>query len=192
MRIMYFTNKDIVDWDIVPNIIKKYGDEVVIHTEKPTLEFIKENKIDFIVSDRARSLITKDIIDYLPKRIINLHPSFLPWNRGYHPNYWSIKDNTPHGVTIHYIDEGIDTGDILIQTKFHYNPNDTLRSTYNRLRKYMVLLFETSWLDIKEGKLTGIKQKKGEGTIHYNADFNGILENLQYGWDTRIEDLIES
>jgi methionyl-tRNA formyltransferase len=189
MKVMYFTNRDITDWDVIPNIIKKYGDKVYTYTEKPTLELIKEEKIDFIVSDRARSLITEDIIAYLPKKIINLHPSFLPWNRGYHPNYWSIKENTPHGVTIHYIDKDIDTGDILIQIKLGYSNHDTLRTTYDKLRKYMVLLFESSWCDIKDGRMPAVQQNIFEGTLHYNADFNGVLENLELGWDTKIKDI---
>ena len=38
-----------------------------------------------------------------------MHISYLPFNRGAHPNYWSFKDNSPKGVTIHFIDNGIDT-----------------------------------------------------------------------------------
>ena len=41
--------------------------------------------------------------------------SYLPWNRGADPNFWSILEDTPKGVTIHIMDESIDTGDILYQ-----------------------------------------------------------------------------
>lgn len=189
MNIMYFTNKDINDWNEIPDIIRQYNDNVITYTTKPTLGFIKENNINFIVCDRARSLITSDIIEYLPKKIINLHPSFLPWNKGYHPNYWSIKEHTPHGVSIHYIDETIDTGDILIQTKLNYSDNDTLETTYNRLRKYMVLLFKVSWKDIKEGNIPAKKQDLNTGTLHFKADFQDILERLPLGWKTTLKDL---
>jgi len=189
MKIMYFTNKDIIDWDTIPDIIKKTGDEVITYTSKPTLEFIKEQNIEFIVSDRARSLITADIIEYLPKKIINLHPSFLPWNRGYHPNYWAIKENTPFGVTIHHIDEGIDTGDIIVQTKLSYSQEDTLKTTYDRLRKYMVLLFESSWEDLRNNRLPAIKQNIKEGNLHYNKDFDGVFEKLESSWDTKIKNI---
>ncbi len=189
MKIMYFTNKDILDWNTIPDIIKTYNDEVMTYTKKPTLEFIKDNNIEFIVSDRARSLITKDIIDYLPRRIINLHPSFLPWNRGYNPNYWAIKEQTPCGVTIHYIDEGIDTGDILSQIQLCFSQDDTLKTTYDRLRKYMVGLFQISWYDIKTLSIEPLSQNKCKGTFHYKADFDNIYESLIYGWNTKVKDL---
>ena len=140
MKILYFTNKDTKDCEIIPNIIKKYGDDVVITTKRIDLNFIIFNKINFIVSDRSRFLIKSDVIDFLPKKIINLHSSFLPWNRGDNPIYWSIKERTPHGVTIHYIDESIDTGDIIIQTQFFYSNKDTFRDAYNRSRYFMVSL----------------------------------------------------
>ena len=43
--------------------------------------------------------------------------SFLPYNRGSHPNFWSFIDDTPKGITIHEIDEGADTGNIVFQKK---------------------------------------------------------------------------
>jgi methionyl-tRNA formyltransferase len=193
MKVLYFTNEDITDWDTIPDIIREGGDEVITITHKFDLNFIKEKKIDFIVSDRARSLITKDIIEYLPKKIINIHPSFLPYNRGYFPNYWSIKTNTPYGVTIHYIDENIDTGDIIAQIRLGYDiQKDTLRTTYDRLRKYSVLLFKICWEDIKRGLLPSFKQDHSKATIHYKKDFDGIYEKLPDGWDTKISYIIDN
>jgi len=72
----------------------------------------------------------------LGNRAINLHPSLLPWNRGAHSNFWSFLEDTPKGVTIHIIDEGIDTGDILLQKKIKFDQSkETLRSSYGRLQQ---------------------------------------------------------
>ena len=79
--------------------------------------------------------------NYNQKNIINLHPSLLPWNKGYHSNFWSIYENTPKGVSIHLIDDGIDTGDIVAQSELTYFDEDTLRTTYKKLRASMVNLF---------------------------------------------------
>lgn len=46
---------------------------------------------------------------------MNLHISYLPWNKGADPNFWSCIDGTPAGVTLHHIDAGVDTGDIIAQ-----------------------------------------------------------------------------
>ena len=79
------------------------------------ISFNYAKHFDYIISFGYKHIINKQIIDSFQTNIINLHISYLPFNKGYHPNFWSFKDNTPKGVTIHLIDEGIDTGDILIQ-----------------------------------------------------------------------------
>ena len=72
---------------------------------------------DWIISYGYNYIISKKIIKKAKNPIINLHISYLPYNRGSYPNYWSFKENTPKGVTIHHIDDGIDTGPVLVQKK---------------------------------------------------------------------------
>ena len=53
--------------------------------------------------------ILKGRILSIPKKgWLNFHPSYLPWNRGKHPNFWCLIDEAPCGVTLHYINEMID------------------------------------------------------------------------------------
>lgn len=189
MKVLYFTNPDIEDEDLIPSIIRLEGDECVLKTDSLSLEWVIENKIDFIVSDRSRSLIKEDLIKFLPKRIINLHPSYLPWGRGYNPNYWSIKEGSPFGVTLHYIDKDIDSGNILAQTRIFYDGTDTLRTTYDRLRFSMVGLFRLYWPLIKLGKLPSQRQDIQSGSIHYKREFEKIFPTLRLGWDTPINDV---
>ena len=59
----------------------------------------------------------------------------LPYNRGMHPWYWSIVDETPAGVTIHFIDENIDEGHIIAQKEVLIDPTDTGESLYGKLLK---------------------------------------------------------
>jgi len=190
MKVLYYTNSDTKDENIIPNIIKQLtGDDVIITKKKISIDFLKKEKIEFIVSDKSRALITKDIIKLFPKRIINLHPSFLPWNKGYHPNYWSVKENTPYGVTIHYVDEGIDTGMIIAQTEFSISKDkDTLKISYDRLRKLMISLFENCWKDIRNLNVKG-KIQEGKGSLHFKDDFKGKFESFEKGWDTKIKDI---
>jgi methionyl-tRNA formyltransferase len=51
---------------------------------------------------------------------LNLHISLLPLNRGAHPAAWAIREGTKHGVTIHKIDSGLDTGEIVYQEEIDY------------------------------------------------------------------------
>jgi len=189
MNVLYFTNSDIQDWQVIPDIIRATGDNVITHTSRVDLEIICANEIEFIVSDRARYLIRQDVLSHLPSKIINLHPSYLPWNRGYHPNYWSIKQGTPMGVTLHHIDIGIDTGSIISQAKVQYDEDDTLRTTYDRSRLAMIEVFAAAWPKVRLGMHDVRPQDHQSGSFHLNKDFDGILEALPNGWDTKITDI---
>ena len=71
-----------------------------------------------------------------------MHISFLPYNKGADPNLWSYLENSPKGVTIHKIDKGINTGDILLQKEVQDNiETDTLKTSFNRLIDEIVILF---------------------------------------------------
>ena len=70
--------------------------------------------------------------------ILNLHISYLPFNKGAHPNFWSFAENTPSGVTIHKINKKIDSGNIIYQKilDFELNKNKkklTFKDTYSVL-----------------------------------------------------------
>lgn len=55
--------------------------------------------------------------------VLNLHISYLPWNRGANPNFWSFVENTKKGVTIHEIDEKLDKGKILLRKELEFDEN---------------------------------------------------------------------
>lgn len=113
---------------------------------------------------------------------VNLHISYLPWNRGADPNLWSYIDGTPKGVTIHYLDTGLDTGDIIAQWEIEPY-GETLAETYVDLQAEIKILFILNWDKIKR-RTAGIKQT-GKGTYHQVKD-RVILAN---GWDTEIKTL---
>ena len=164
---------------------------VLITDQKITVGFLRTHAVDFAVSYRYRHIIKKDIIDYLNGQIINLHISFLPWNRGADPNLWSFLENTPKGVTIHYIDEGIDTGDIIVQQTVGFDlEHDTLATSYFKLNEAIIQLFSDSWFLIKEGKIGGKRQPSG-GTFHRESDKERYqLLISKKGWETPVKDLI--
>ena len=133
--------------------------------EKISLESIIAYAPDIIISYGYRNIIAKDVIDHFSGRILNLHISYLPWNRGVFPNIWSIIDDTPKGVTIHMIDEGIDTGDIIFQKIIALSEDDTLSSSYQKLRENVENLFIDNWEKIKQLDFERKKQEPG-GTFH--------------------------
>ena len=104
------------------------------------------NTYDFIVSYGYRHIIKKNFKKDKKKPIINLHISYLPFNRGAYPNFWSFIDETPSGVTIHEIKSKIDSGPIIFQKKILFNidrkKHETFSKTYKILRLELEKLFK--------------------------------------------------
>ncbi|MFJ6264933.1 formyltransferase family protein [Lysinibacillus xylanilyticus] len=159
--------------------------------EKIALDFIKLNKFDFVISYGYRHIISKEIIEYMQNKIINLHISYLPWNRGADPNFWSFIEDTRKGVTIHLIDEGTDTGDIIVQKEVKFQGDITLRESYNILTREIEELFFEYWTVIYSGEYIPVVQNNYEGSLHYSKDKEKYNYLLVDGWDTPISKLIE-
>lgn len=82
------------------------------------LKIIKSYNPDLIISILGNQIFKKPLIDLAPKGCINLHTAFLPKYRGLMPTFWVLKNNEDYtGVSVFFIDEGIDSGPIIIQEK---------------------------------------------------------------------------
>ena len=156
--------------------------------QKLNLNDIRSINPDLIISYGYKIILTKDITSFYKNRIINLHISYLPWNRGMHPNFWSFFDNTPKGITIHFIDSAVDTGDIIFQKEVVFTENEnTLQKTYNILRQEMENLFIVNWDNFIRGKYKRIVQNKNEGSKHYAKDIEKHWFLMPMKWETEIE-----
>jgi len=164
------------------------GNSVTRFEDKLNTKDIAQCEYDFLISFGYCYIISKEILEYFNEKAINLHISYLPWNRGADPNLWSILENTPKGVTIHQMDCGLDTGQILYQKEISFDEKDTLKSSYNKLQNEMVGLFKAKWENIKYNKVIP-KRQKGIGSYHKSSDKKNFMELLYNGWDTKIEDL---
>lgn len=155
---------------------------------KLTAEMVKALEPSFIISFNYRHLISEEVLELLPGRVINLHTSFLPYNRGSAPNFFSFLENTPKGVTIHRMDSGLDTGDILCQKELFFDEEkETFATTYDQLLDEMETLFQENWQAIKDGSLEPVKQV-GEGTYHRMRELETVREQVFFTWNDRIAD----
>ena len=162
------------------SFLKEKG-EVVWTNNKITQDDVQD--FDWIVSYGYRHIIKKNVLNKTKNRIINLHISYLPYNRGANPNYWSFKEKTPKGVSIHFIDEGIDTGPILIQKLCMFDQSHTLKSSYDILSETIENLFFNNFDKIIKGKLKP-KPQKGTGTYHTKND---LLHKIDY--NTKVKEI---
>lgn len=168
--------------------LESFGDTVSFMEEKITPGCEPAKCADFLISYGYRHIIGQKVLDLFRRCAINLHISYLPWNRGSDPNLWSFLEDTPKGVTIHYLDRGLDTGDILVRKEIVHRPDDTLRSSYNRLAEAIELLLMQVWSDIRAGKHPASPQPPG-GTSHRLSERDRFAHLLSKGWDTPVADL---
>jgi methionyl-tRNA formyltransferase len=143
--------------------------------QRDTLEAIASLRPQIGVSVLFGYILQPELIAMFPEGCINLHPALLPYNRGAYPNVWSIVDRTPAGVTIHYIDAGIDTGDIIVQRETPVEPFDTGATLYAKLEAEALSLFQETWPWIASGCAPRFPQC-GRGTQHRVRDAERLDE----------------
>tara|TARA_Y100001968_G_C19436524_1_gene760021 strand:+ start:688 stop:1248 length:561 start_codon:yes stop_codon:yes gene_type:complete len=138
---------------------------------------------DLIISFGYRHILSANAIRSAISPIINLHMSYLPWNRGAHPNFWSFYDETPKGVTIHYIEKGIDTGPIIFQKIVTFTRDEnTFKKTYRRLFIELEDLFISHINEIINHEFKVIVQSEN-GSFHNSNQLP--FDSLD--WDASIE-----
>lgn len=187
MNVLFLTNNDasleLAGW------IGRYA-QVTTTGEPVDADLILRLRPDLVVSYSYRHLLRKDVLSLLPNRFINLHVSYLPYNRGADPNIWSFLDNTPKGVTIHLIDEGLDTGEIIAQKVVEIDEaTNTLASSYTALQGAIADLFKRTWPSLEDptDKIVS-RPQEGAGTFHRAKDLAAIRERLlgDEGWNIQI------
>ena len=133
--------------------------------------------VDYLFSVQYDKILKKDWLSIPRLDTLNLHFSHLPKLRGCFPTKWAIIEEKFSGVTLHSVDEGIDTGPILDQRKVHLDERETDASLYMKLSKCAVKLFEENISHIKKGHFPNRKnQVDSESSYHpKELPYNGIL-----------------
>jgi methionyl-tRNA formyltransferase len=206
MRILLFAN-NWVGWQVArwlkergdnlvglvvhPPHMRKYGEEILKTVGLPedrifdgselrqadTMQSIKNLHADIGLSIFFGYILLPDFFHLFPAGVVNLHPSYLPYNRGTYPNVWSIIEGTPAGVSLHYIDVGIDTGDIIAQKQVPVEPVDTGETLYRMLERASVELMKDTWPIILSGQAGRRPQSVEEkSTFHRIRDVEKIDE----------------
>lgn len=131
---------------------------------------IRGLQIDVGLSVNYGHILRRSFIDLIPNGIYNLHAGLLPYNRGTHTNVWSIVEGTPAGVSLHLIDEGVDSGPILAQQAVEVEPIDTGETLYRKLEVAGMELLRHAWPQVVAGKLQPVSQDMNAGSGHRARD----------------------
>lgn len=97
---------------------------------------------------------------------VNTHPSLLPYNRGKHYNFWALVEQVPFGVTLHRVDSGVDTGDIVCQAPIDYDWSDTGETLYNKAQAAMFALLKKTYPVLRTGRFVAKPQDLAVGSFH--------------------------
>jgi len=165
------------------------GEDVRLWTLQVNGDLLREFMPDIALSYSFPWILPEPIFTFPRLGTVNAHISYLPWNRGADPNFWSHAEGTPKGVSLHRIDRGIDTGPLIAQEPVSFDENDTLRTSYEKLHARMRTLLQTWWPALRAGHAPALPLPPG-GTFHRKKDLDPFRHVLaRRGWDTPIQDV---
>ncbi|WP_292470307.1 phosphoribosylglycinamide formyltransferase [Methanolobus sp.] len=122
--------------------------------EKEMLEVLKDNDVNLLLLAGYMRLIGKDLISAYRNRIINIHPALLPSFKGLHAQQQAFDYGVKvSGCTVHFVDEGMDTGPIIIQKCVPVLDTDTAEELAARILEQEHNIFPESVKLFVEGKL---------------------------------------
>lgn len=175
--------------DAVRAFLDRAGEDVRAWTERASLDLARDFSPDIIVSYSFRWVLPEAVFTFPRLGTVNAHISYLPWNRGADPNFWSHAEGSPKGVSLHYIDKGIDTGALVAREAVGFGEDDTLRTSYDTLHARMRALLETWWPALRAGQAPRVTLEPG-GTLHLRKNLEPFRHVLaRRGWDTPIREI---
>lgn len=172
--------------DIASNVLAK---EILFNKsleDEKILCQLEDMSLDLVLLAWWPYIIKPRLINIPRIGCLNFHPSFLPYNRGKHPNFWALATGTLAGVTIHWVDEGIDNGDIAFQSIIETTWEDNGQTLYEKAQKAILELFEANFAIIKTGKIPRIPQNLSMGSFHYAREIEAASQiNLYQNYQAR-------
>jgi len=151
------------------------------------LNVFREMNPDMVVLVAFGQILPKAIIDYPPLKCLNIHPSLLPKYRGAAPLNWQIiRGETKTGVSIMIMDEGMDSGDILLQEETPLRNDETFGDLHDRLAQFGATMLIKSIEQMANGTA---QRKKQDASV---ATFAPRLtkETGKINWNNKSSDIV--
>jgi methionyl-tRNA formyltransferase len=160
--------------------------------EAEFLSLMSEYAPDLLVSMSFNQILRKDIIDFAPLGFVNCHAGALPFYRGRNPLNWVvINGETEFGITVHYVDEGIDTGDIVEQRLYEISASDNYGTLLEKAVLECANVLHSAIVKISRNTVV----LKPQVNIHPVGTYFGMrifgYENVDLNWDaTRFHNFV--
>jgi methionyl-tRNA formyltransferase len=147
--------------------------------------------LDYLLCVHFAHLLRRPLLETAKRGVLNLHPAFLPYNRGWHTPTWAILDGTPAGASLHYVTEGLDDGDVVSRDQIEVDPADTAHTLYSKLKALELRVFAKGWALVREGRATGEPQVAQHATFHRRRDlFEPAVQRIDLDQLVRASDLL--
>ncbi|WP_251952443.1 methionyl-tRNA formyltransferase [Salinibacter ruber] len=130
------------------------------------LGFLREREVDLVVSIACPQIVREDLLNCPPEGVINIHGALLPKYRGKLPSFWVLANGEEKtGVTVHYMNEDLDDGPIIVQKEVPIHPEDTLHSLVLRSKvQYGASVLAEAVRQIAAGTVETKGNPEGEAT----------------------------
>jgi methionyl-tRNA formyltransferase len=148
------------------------------------VEEIRGIQPDIIFSIYYRQILPQSLLEIPTLGCINIHPGLLPKYRGPIPTAWAIQNGEKEfGITLHYMDKGIDTGEIIIQEKYNIIHDETGYELYTRAMKLGTQLLKNNFEKFINGNTESVVQK-GRGSYYGKKNGKYLID-----WQLPAEDI---
>lgn len=111
-------------------------------SEHNILNVLQQERVEFVLLAGFMRILGPELLSAFPRRVINIHPSLLPRHRGLRAWEQALAaGDTVAGCTVHYVDEIVDTGEIIAQAEVDVQPDDTPETLRERIREAEHVLY---------------------------------------------------
>lgn len=144
-----------------------------------SIEELRKYDADIMIVVAFGQIIPKEILEMVPYGCVNVHASLLPKYRGAAPIQWAVIDGEEvSGVTTMQMNEGLDTGDMLLKTEIVLDKKETGESLHDKLAEAGAKLCVETMAGLKEGTITPIPQ--GDSPTAYAKMLTKDLGNIDW------------
>lgn len=171
-------------------VVTTYNNEIARGAHKhniPTIVFESEDQIVEVLRSDNRTfdlgllawwpkIVGATLLDLPTAGFINTHPSLLPYNRGKHYNFWALVEQSPFGVTLHRVDTGVDSGEVVAQRPISYGWEDTGKSLFEKASAAMIELVKSAYPTLRTLQFQSTPQSPGAGSFHRAAELDAASQ----------------